>query len=76
MGRCIYVNVELSEETLKKLKEKAGIETTKDALSEAIKHYLECFISREEAADKHISREKRGGRTPGYLTPLIEKCKL
>lgn len=75
MGRCIYVNVELADETLEQLKEKTGIETTKDALSEAIKHYLDCFISHEEPKKRH-SREKRGGRTPGYLTPLIEKCRL
>ncbi len=76
MGRCIYVNVELSEETLEKLKEKTGIGTTKDALSEAITHYLECFIPKEESTNNHRSRERRGGRTPSYLTPLIEKCKL
>lgn len=76
MGRYIYVNVELAEENLKRLKEKSGVETTKDALSEAIKHYLECFISKEESTHRHHSREKRGGRTPSYLTPLIEKCKL
>lgn len=76
MTRCIYVNVEIAEETLQKLKEKAGIGTTKDALNEAIEHYLDCFTPMEEPTDKHISREKKGGRTPSYLTPLLEKCKL
>lgn len=76
MRRCIYVNVDLAEETLKRLKEKTGVSTTKDALSEAITHYLDCFISSEESKDEHCSRGKRGGRTPTYLTPLIEKCKL
>ncbi|MFO7967201.1 MAG: DUF5371 family protein [Archaeoglobaceae archaeon] len=75
MGRCIYVNVELAEETLRQLKEKSGVDTTKDALSEAIKHYLDCFISSEESTNNYSSSERKGGRTPSYLTPLMEKCR-
>ncbi|MFP3908677.1 MAG: DUF5371 family protein [Halobacteriota archaeon] len=74
MGRCIYVNVELAEETLRKLKEKTGIDTTKDALREAIAHYLDCFITKNEVLERSNTKGKKGGRTPSYLTPLIEKC--
>lgn len=73
MGRRIYINVELTEETLKRLKEKSGVTTTKDALSEAVTHYLECFMSKEESKVAKRSREKRGGRNPIYLTPIFER---
>ena len=38
----VFARTVLPEEWLEELKKKTGIPTTKDALAEAVKHYLEC----------------------------------
>ena len=42
MAKLVHVQTIIEEERLIELKERTGEHTTKDALSKAIDHYLEC----------------------------------
>lgn len=75
MRKWIYVNIELPEDTIQELKEKTGSDSTKDALYTAITHYLECFFA-NEGSKEGLKEKRKGGRTPVYLTPIINCCEL
>jgi len=40
--RIVYVGVPLTEEEIEKLLKKSGCDNKKDAVREAVEHYLEC----------------------------------
>lgn len=42
LGKIVYAQTVLEQETLDKLKEKSGEIATKDALMAAVNHYLDC----------------------------------
>lgn len=42
MRRYVIINIEFSEGTIHRLKEKTEEETTKDAISKAVMHYIHC----------------------------------
>jgi len=53
--KIVHVQTVLTEETLEKLKEKSGERTTKDALNQAVEHYLRCDLSSDNGGwKKHI----------------------
>jgi len=70
--RYIIVQTKLPEDTLKKLKEKSGEKTTKEALARAVEHYINCT---HVEPPKKIIRKRRGGRFPVYLIELYEHYK-
>ena len=65
----MIVQTRLPEEKIERLKMKTGKETIKEALSEAVYHYLYCPLARK--IDEEIERTKRG-RKPLYLKKKIE----
>jgi hypothetical protein len=48
MGKIIHVQTVVTEEDLEALKQKAGETSTKEALTKAISHYLECEYTKVE----------------------------
>ena len=68
MMRLVIVQTRLSEDKIKMLKEKSGKETIKDALSEAVYHYLECPLI--DKIHININRSIRG-RKPLYLKDYV-----
>lgn len=75
MGKPIFVQVKIPEEALKELKRKSGESTNKEALSEAIEHYINCCMIEEECVDTKKEKKKRTGRDPLYLEELIQHYK-
>jgi len=73
----VYINVELPEEIINRLKKKTKEETTKDALYKAVMHYLECFsteITKEiEIMKVKRTRKNNKERGPIYLRNVAEK---
>ncbi len=47
MSRLIHVQTIIETERLERLKKKTGEHSTKDAVSKAIDHYLECENTKE-----------------------------
>ncbi len=64
MGKLLIVQTKISAEKLEMLKVKTGKNTVKDALSEAVYHYLYCPLANK--IDEEIERSRRG-RKPLYL---------
>ncbi len=71
MEKYIIAQTKLPEDMLRKLKEKTGEKTTKDALAKAIEHYLMCAYV-EPPKNTH-PKKRRSGRLPVYLTELVEQ---
>jgi len=58
--KLLHVQTILKEEDLEALKKKSGHRTTKDALYEAVMHYLKCpFAGKEDDLDLKEKIEKR-----------------
>jgi len=70
--RYIIAQTKLPEDTLKKLKEKTGESTIKEALARAVEHYLICAYVEPP---KKTVKKRRGGRLPVYLTEIVEQYK-
>ena len=64
MGKLLIVQTRIPIEKIEQLKMKSGKNTIKDALSEAVYHYLYCPLARK--IDEEIERSRRG-RKPLYL---------
>ncbi len=64
MGKLLIVQTRISIEKIERLKIKTGKDTIKDALSEAVYHYLYCPLANK--IDEEIERSRRG-RKPLYL---------
>ncbi len=75
MERYIIVQTQLRDETIRELKERTGKKTVKDALSEAILHYINCEHAERYAGEIKKSRKRGGGRYPVYLVNLIAIAK-
>jgi len=69
MDRLLIVQTKIPVDKLEMLKEKSGKSTVKEALSEAVYHYLYCPLARK--IDEEIERSRRG-RKPLYLKKLSE----
>ncbi len=69
MNRLLIVQTKIPAEKLEMLKEKSGKSTIKEALSEAVYHYLYCPLANK--IDESIERSRRG-RKPLYLKGLSE----
>jgi len=69
--KYIIAQTKLPEDMLKRLKEKTGEKTTKDALAKAIEHYLMCTYV--EPPRNIQPKKRRSGRLPVYLTELVEQ---
>lgn len=48
MVKIVHAQTLLSEEMLHELKEKSGEKATKDAITKAVDHYLECQYTHDE----------------------------
>lgn len=48
MAKIMHVQTVLTEEDINALKKKTGESSTKDALTKAVMHYLECEYTQEE----------------------------
>ncbi len=64
MGKLLIVQTKIPQEKLEMLKDKTGKSTVKDALSEAVYHYLYCPLANR--IDESIERSRRG-RKPLYV---------
>ncbi len=71
MEKYIIAQTKLPEDQLRKLKEKTGESTIKDALAKAIEHYLVCAYV--EPPKNSQPKKRRSGRLPVYLTELVEQ---
>ncbi len=69
MGKLLIVQTKISADKLEELKLKTGKDTIKEALSEAVYHYLYCPLA--SRIDESIERCKRG-RKPLYLKNVSE----
>ena len=76
MEKIIIVQTKLPEDILEELKKKTGESTTKEALSKAINHYINCFMAEKEQKNVRRVRKRRSGRIPVYLNQLFEKYKI
>ena len=62
MAKIVHAQTVLPEDVLEELKKKTGKMTTKDALAEAVEHYLTCPYTHEEPLGKkleEIMKKKR-----------------
>jgi len=75
MERYVIVQTQLSDETLKKLKEVTGENTVKEALSKAIMHYINCEHAKHHTGEVKKTRKRGGGRYPIYLANLMAIAK-
>lgn len=73
MEKIIIVQTKLPKDTLEELKKKTGESTTKEALSKAINHYIDCFMAEKEHKKVRKAKKRRSGRIPVYLNQLFEK---
>lgn len=48
MEKIIVLQIKLPKDVLEELKKKTGEATTKEALSKAINHYINCFMAEKE----------------------------
>jgi hypothetical protein len=48
MGKIMHVQTVLTEEDIEALKQKTGETSTKEALTKAVSHYLECEYTQAE----------------------------
>ncbi len=69
MNRLLIVQTKIPAEKIEMLKAKSGKNTIKEALSEAVYHYLYCPLANK--IDETIERSRRG-RKPLYLKELSE----
>ncbi len=67
MGKLLIVQTRISQEKLEMLKNKTGKSTVKEALSEAVYHYLYCPLANR--IDESIERSRRG-RKPLYVKEI------
>lgn len=74
MKRFVYVNVELQDNKIQELKKKTGESTTKEALSKAINHSVNCFMSEKDENRTYKAKKRRNGRTPVHLKHLFEEA--
>ncbi len=74
MGKPIFVQVKIPQEVLEKLKEKSGESTTKEALYQAVDHFINCFMAEKEKKNDKENK-KRTGRDPIYLEHLLKHRK-
>ena len=59
MNKIILAQTHISKEQLKKLKEKTGETSNKEALAKAVYHYLECeYIEEEKPGLPFYSKEQ------------------
>jgi hypothetical protein len=75
MERYVIVQTQLSDETLKKLKEVTRESTIKEALSKAIMHYISCEHAKHHTGEIKKARKRGGGRYPIYLANLMAIAK-
>jgi hypothetical protein len=75
MERFVIVQTQLSDETIKKLKEVTGENTVKEALSKAIMHYIGCEHAKVHVGEVKKAKRRGGGRYPVYLANLIAQAK-
>ncbi|MFO7968171.1 MAG: DUF5371 family protein [Archaeoglobaceae archaeon] len=73
MEKIIIVQTKLPKDILEDLKNKTGESTTKEALSTAINHYINCFMAEKEQKRTRKAKKRRSGRIPVYLNQLFEK---
>ena len=64
------VQVPLPLEIVEELKVKSGKDTIKDALSEAVYHYINCPYTKKIKTTMKVSKMR--GRKPLYLKDFIE----
>ncbi len=64
------VQVPLPIEIVEELKAKSGKETIKDALSEAVYHFIDCPLANKIYTQMRVSKMR--GRKPLYLRDFIE----
>lgn len=64
------VQVPLPIEIVEELKAKSGKETIKDALSEAVHHFIDCPLANKIYTQMRVSKMR--GRKPLYLRDFIE----
>ncbi len=69
MGKLLIVQTKIPSDKVEELKLKTGKSTIKEALSEAVYHYLYCPLANK--IDESIERCKRG-RKPLYLKEISE----
>lgn len=69
MVKLVHAQTILSEEALSELKRKAGKNATKDAIAEAVKHYLDCQHTYQESLEKKLERtiKNRRSRKEKYI---------
>lgn len=75
--RFIGVVTVIYEDKLEELKRKTGKSTNKDALAEAVYHYIDCFNTNGEKTEGATVKKNRQnqGRPPLYLLPKIRQEK-
>lgn len=64
------VQVPLPIEIVEILKDKSGRETIKDALSDAVYHYINCPLANRIETNMKISKMR--GRKPHYLKDFVD----
>ncbi len=69
MGKLLIVQTKIPKDKIEKLKLKTGKSTIKEALSEAVYHYIYCPLARK--IDESIERSRRG-RKPLYLKEISD----
>ena len=74
MEKYVIAQTKLPEEVLKKLKEKTGEKTTKEALAKAVEHYIMCVYARPPESN-NTKKRRSYGRHPVYLEELIRQYK-
>jgi hypothetical protein len=75
MERYVIVQTQLSDETIKRLKEVTGENTVKEALAKAIMHYIGCDKAKTHVGEIKKAKRRGGGRYPVYLANLIAMAK-
>ncbi len=65
------VQVPLRKEVVEELKRRSGKDTIKDALSEAVYHYINCPYANRIRVKARVSKMR--GRKPLYLKDFIEE---
>ncbi len=56
MAKIVHVQTVLMEDELAALKQKTNEKSTKDAVADAIYHYLECAYTHEDAWAKRLEK--------------------
>jgi hypothetical protein len=75
--KLLHVQTVLKEEDLEALKRKTGRRTTKDALYEAVVHYLSCpFAGREDDFGLKEKIEKKIKRAKSFQSTLFSDRRI